>query len=105
MVRARGADGVGPMMGPLFCWAGPPVPNQSGGAGRAVPPVPACGAGEESVALWPSVGVERDYSPRRSIRRGATTHALNRGILAEVVDATNRWRKAEQAGNRDPSLA
>jgi hypothetical protein len=30
---------------------------------------------------------------------------LNRGIPAEVVDANNRWRKAERAGNRDPSLA
>jgi len=54
--------------------------------------------------LGPGVDVERSYSFRRSVRRGSTTHALNRGVPGEVVEANNRWRKAERAGNRDPSL-
>jgi hypothetical protein len=53
--------------------------------------------------LGPGVDVERSYSFRRSVRRGSTTHALNRGVPGEVIDANNRWRK-ERAGNRDPSL-
>ena len=55
--------------------------------------------------LDPQVDVEQEYSFRRSLRRGSTTHARNRGVPADVVDFNNRWRKIERAGNRDPSLS
>ena len=53
----------------------------------------------------PSVPVERDYSLRRSLRRGSNTHARNRDIPVDVIEANNRWRKHERAGNREPSLS
>ena len=37
--------------------------------------------------------IEEVYSVRRSLRRGATTEAQNRGIPTEVLEANNRWRK------------
>lgn len=51
------------------------------------------------------VNVEEEYSFRRSIRRGSTTHARNRGVASDVVEANNRWRKVSAAGNRAPGLS
>jgi hypothetical protein len=42
-----------------------------------------------TVNLWEEFGV------RRSMRRGATTEALNAGI--DGIDANNGWRKVEAA--------
>jgi hypothetical protein len=40
-----------------------------------------------AIDLWAEFGV------RRSMRRGATTEALNAGIDGPTVDANNGWRK------------
>ena len=37
--------------------------------------------------------VEDEYSVRRSLRRGATTEAQNRGIDKDILEANNRWKK------------
>lgn len=37
-----------------------------------------------------SVDVEEEFSVSRSIRRGATSQALNRKLPAEVIEANNR---------------
>jgi hypothetical protein len=44
-----------------------------------------------SIKLWEEFGV------RRSMRRGATTEALNAGIDGATTDANNGWRKVEAA--------
>ena len=54
--------------------------------------------------LDPQVDVEQEYSFRRSLRRGSTTHARNRGVPSDIVEVNNRWRKIERARNREPSL-
>jgi hypothetical protein len=59
----------------------------------------------DPAVLDPQVDVEQEYSFRRSLRRGSTTHARNRGVPSDVVEANNRWRKMERAGNRDPTLS
>lgn len=51
------------------------------------------------------VDVEREYSIRRSLRRGSTTHARNQGIPDSVVEANNRWRKKAKARNKEASLS
>lgn len=51
------------------------------------------------------VDVEREFSVRRSLRRGSTTHARNRGVPDGVVEINNRWRKQQNARNREASLA
>lgn len=53
-----------------------------------------------------AAGPRRGCGARRQCQaRGTTTHSLNRWVPAEVIDANNRWWKAERAGNRDHSLA
>jgi hypothetical protein len=42
-----------------------------------------------TINLWDEFGV------RRSMRRGATTEALNAGIDGPTIDANNGWRKVE----------
>jgi hypothetical protein len=42
-----------------------------------------------TIDLWAEFGV------RRSMRRGATTEALNAGIDGPAIDANNGWRKVE----------
>jgi hypothetical protein len=97
--------GGGPRKGPLFCR------RPTGSAPIRISELDeifhrylAALQGRAPELVGPGVDVERSYSFRRSVRRGSTTHALNRGVPGEVVDANNRWRKAERAGNRDPSL-
>jgi hypothetical protein len=49
-----------------------------------------------TVNLWEEFGV------RRSMRRGATTEALNAGIDGPTIDANNGWRKVEAAKGKMP---
>ena len=41
--------------------------------------------------------VRESYGILRSLRRGVTSHALNRGVERPLVDAVNRWRTERQA--------
>lgn len=52
-----------------------------------------------------SVDVEEEYSVSRSIRRGATSQALNNKLPAEVIEANNRWKQRERARGLTPSLS
>jgi hypothetical protein len=49
--------------------------------------------------------VDQEFSFRRSLRRGSTTHARNRSIPKDVIEANNRWRKHEHSKNKEPSLS
>jgi len=53
--------------------------------------------------IRPTVNVVRDFSVRRSLRRGATSQARNMNIPKDVIDLNNRWRKVERAGLRAPT--
>ena len=50
------------------------------------------------------VNVEEDYALSRSLRRTSTTQARNEQISDKIVEENNRWRKAERAKGRMPSL-
>jgi hypothetical protein len=52
-----------------------------------------------TVDLWEVVGC------RRSMRRGATTEALDVEVDASWIDANNGWRKFERAKGKMPSMA
>lgn len=51
------------------------------------------------------VNIEEDYSVKRSLRRGSTTEAQNRGIPSDVIEANNRWRKHMHANGSLPSMS
>lgn len=56
--------------------------------------------------LLPSnLDIEEEYSVSRSIRRGATSQALNVKIPAEVIEANNRWKQRERARGLTPALS
>jgi hypothetical protein len=52
-----------------------------------------------TIDFWDVVGC------RRSMRRGATTEALNMEVGASWIDANNGWRKVEQAKGKMPSMS
>lgn len=52
----------------------------------------------------PQIDIGEAYGLRRSLRRGSTTEARNRGVPAPIVDMNNRWRKVERARGRRPNL-
>jgi hypothetical protein len=52
-----------------------------------------------SIDLWDVVGC------RRSMRREATTEALNMDVDASWIDANNGWRKVERAKGKMPSMS
>jgi hypothetical protein len=51
------------------------------------------------------VNVEEEYSASRSFKRGATSQARNKQILADVIEANSRWRKEERARGSTPHMA
>ena len=51
-------------------------------------------------------GVEIDnYSFRRSLRRGATAHAMNNNVPKLVIDEINRWRLKGHARGGEVGLS
>jgi hypothetical protein len=52
-----------------------------------------------------SVRIEDEYGISRSLRRGATSRAIDQGLPPHVVNANNRWRTLETAGARKASMA
>ena len=47
----------------------------------------------------------KDFSLRRSLRRGATTEAENNNVDAVAIELTNRWRKKEAARGAEAGLS
>jgi hypothetical protein len=59
---------------------------------------------------WPrvlpgTVKVQDETSVRRSLRRGSTTEASNRGIPREVVEANQRWGKHQRSRGVLPGMS
>jgi hypothetical protein len=54
--------------------------------------------------LSPTVGIEGEYSLRRSLRRGSTSQARNKKIPKEVIELNNRWRKVDRSGGRQVAV-
>ena len=59
---------------------------------------------------WPSVlaasvRVQDETSVRRSLRRGSTTEASNRGIPKEVIEANQRWGKHQRSRGVLPNMS
>jgi hypothetical protein len=52
-----------------------------------------------TIDLWAEFGV------RRSMRRGATTEALNAGIDGPTIEANNGWQKIESAKGKMPRFS
>jgi hypothetical protein len=53
----------------------------------------------------PGVNVMEVYSLHRSLRRGSTTRATNRGVPKEIIEMNNRWRKLEAARGRRQGMS
>jgi hypothetical protein len=49
-----------------------------------------------------SNNLSEEFGVRMSMRRGATTEALNAGIDGATIDANNGWRKLEAAKGKMP---
>jgi hypothetical protein len=45
------------------------------------------------------------YSLRRSLRRGSTSEAINRGLPKDLIEMNNRWRKFENSKGRRPGMS
>jgi hypothetical protein len=52
-----------------------------------------------TIDLW------AEFRVGRSMRRGATTEALNAGIDGPTIDANNGWRKIESAKGKMPRFS
>ena len=48
--------------------------------------------------------IREDFSINRSFRRGSTTHAQNRNLDQDTINANNRWRKINRAKGRKAKL-
>jgi hypothetical protein len=53
----------------------------------------------------PDLNVVEVYSLRRSLRRGSTSAATNKGVPKEIIEMNNRWRKLEAARGRRPGMS
>jgi hypothetical protein len=49
-----------------------------------------------------AVNLSEEFGVRMSMRRGATTEALNTGIDGPTIDANNGWRKVEAEKGKMP---
>ena len=50
--------------------------------------------------VGPEIDVVVSYSLRRSLRRGSTAQARNKGIPKDIIALNNRWRSEEESRNR-----
>jgi len=55
--------------------------------------------------LAETINVEEEYSCRRSLRRGATSHAQNMNISKDIIEANNRWRKHVRSNGMTPGMS
>jgi len=55
--------------------------------------------------ISPTVKIQDETSVRRSLRRGSTTEASNRGIPKEVIEANQRWGKHQRSRGVLPSMS
>ena len=55
--------------------------------------------------IHPSVKVQDEYGLRRLGRRGSTIQAQNQGVLREVIEANNGWRKHMQSKGMLPNMS
>jgi hypothetical protein len=53
----------------------------------------------------PGLNIVNAYSLRRSLRRGSTSEAINRGVPKDLIEMNNRWRKSENSKGRRPGLS
>jgi hypothetical protein len=53
----------------------------------------------------PDLNVVEVYSLRRSLRRGLTSAATNKGVPKESIEMNNRWRKLEAMQGRNPGMS
>ena len=42
--------------------------------------------------IAPEIDVREEFGMRRSLRRGATAHAINMNVAAHIIEAVYRWR-------------
>ena len=55
--------------------------------------------GDDDLISW-TVNVREAYGIWRSLRRGVTAHAINRGVPESLIRQINRWRGETTAGGR-----
>jgi hypothetical protein len=53
----------------------------------------------------PGLNIVEAYSLRRSLRRGSTSEAINRGVPKDLIEMNNRWRKFENSKGRRPGMS
>jgi hypothetical protein len=53
----------------------------------------------------PEINVAEVYSLQRSLHRGSTTEARNRGVHQDVIELNNRWQKVEAARGRKTGMS
>ena len=53
----------------------------------------------------PGLNIVDAYSLRRSLPRGSTLEAINRGVPKDLIEMNNRWRKFENSKGRRPGLS
>ena len=54
--------------------------------------------------MFPNSVAIRDYSLRRSLRRGATIESENNKVDTVAIELINRWRKKETAKGAEAGL-
>jgi hypothetical protein len=58
---------------------------------------------QNTIGIIPlAVNLWEEFVVRRSMRRGATTEALNAGIDGPTIDDNNGWRKVEASKGKMP---
>jgi hypothetical protein len=53
----------------------------------------------------PGLNIVEAYSLRRSLRRGSTLEAINRGVPKDLIEMNNHWRKFKNLKGRRPGMS